>query len=135
LADPTTIFVCTTCRRGTETLEPAEERSGAKLFARLKEAAKDRSDLQILGVECLLNCTGGCNIALRCDGKWSYHFGDLDPELQLANILKIATMHNLAADGEVPWGKRPEEIKRKAVSRIPPLPQPSPAAAPASQKA
>jgi predicted metal-binding protein len=133
LPDPTTIFVCTTCRRGTEALEPIEERSGAKLFALVKEAARDRPDLEILGVECLLNCTRGCNIALRCDGKWSYHFGDLDPSMQVANIIEIATMHSLAADGDVPWGKRPEEIKRKAVSRIPPLPHRS-SAAPMSQK-
>ena len=117
----TTIIVCTTCRRGDEAAEPKDNRSGARLFAEIKAAVSSRSDIRVQPVECLLNCTHGCNIALRADGKWSYHFGDLAPEEQLENILALADIHHSAADGEVPWGQRPEAIKRKAVSRIPPL--------------
>lgn len=112
--------MCTTCRRGDEPAEPKDSRSGAKFFAAIAEAASGRADLVVQPVECLLNCNHGCNIALRADGKWSYHFGDLDPGEQVAHVLALADMHGNAQDGEVPWGKRPEAIKRKAISRIPP---------------
>ena len=119
---PTTVFVCTTCRRGEEPLEPRSQRSGARLYEALSARTLDRHDIRILPVECLLNCNHGCNVALRAEGKWSYHFGDLDPAEQLDNIIALAALHRDTPDGEVPWGKRPEAIKRKAVSRIPPLP-------------
>lgn len=103
-------------------MEPKEARSGARLFAAMQDAASALPQFHLEPVECLLNCNHGCNIALRSEGKWSYHFGDLDPENQVENILRLAELHHQAPDGEVPWGKRPEAIKRKAVSRIPPLP-------------
>lgn len=87
----------------------------------MESAAKGRSGIRVQPVECLLNCNHGCNIALRADGKWSYHFGDLDPAEQVANVLALADIHYASPDGEVPWSTRPEPIKRKAVSRIPPL--------------
>ena len=121
MSDPTTIIVCTTCRRGDEPMEPKAMRSGARLHALLAEAAAGSGHIRIQPVECLLNCNHGCNIALRSDGKWSYHFGDLDPATQVENILSLAALHQVTADGEVPWGNRPEAIKRHAVSRIPPI--------------
>jgi len=120
LADQTTLFVCITCRRGEEALGPIEARTGFRFRAAL-QAAAEGSPIRIEGVECLLNCTRGCNVALRAEQKWSYHFGDLDPDKDVEDVLTIAGMHADSADGEVPWGRRPEAIRRKAVSRIPPL--------------
>lgn len=123
MADPTTVFVCITCRRGEEGLGPLEERTGFRFRAALQQAAGD-APIRVEGVECLLNCTKGCNIALRAERKWSYHFGDLDPASQVEDVIALARLHALSPDGEVPWSKRPEAIKRKAVSRIPPFPVP-----------
>ena len=123
MADITTIFVCVTCRRGEEELGPREDRSGFKFHAALEGAASGLP-FRIERVECLLGCTTGCNVALRADSKWSYHFSDLDPATQVKDVLAIAALHAASPVGEVPWGKRPEAIKRKAVSRIPPLPEP-----------
>ena len=122
MADTTTIFVCITCRRGEEEQGAREARSGFRFHAALADAAAD-TPYQIQPVECLLGCTKGCNIALRAEQKWTYHFGDLDPETQVDDVLAIAALHAASPVGEVPWGKRPEAIKRKAISRIPPLPE------------
>ena len=120
----TTLIVCTTCRRGQDTTASDRDRAGAQFFRALSNAvaaAAELPDIRVQPVECLLNCTRGCNIALRAEGKWSYHFGDLDPDVQLDNVLALAAMHHAAADGEVPWGRRPEAIKRNAISRLPPI--------------
>ncbi len=119
---PTTIFVCTTCRRGEETFEPAELRSGFKFHAALEEAAQNNATVQVIAVECLSNCKRGCNVTYAGQGKWSYGFGDLDPVTQLQDVLDVAKLHFDAVDGVIPWAERPDAIRKKTMSRTPPLP-------------
>src|SRR5215469_16023840 len=98
----TTIFVCTTCRRGTESLEPLEGRSGFRLHALLAKALaaclpEQRLDLQ--PVVCLSNCSEGCNVAFAAPGKWTFVVGNLDPETDIAGIVTFAEQHRGHPEG------------------------------------
>jgi predicted metal-binding protein len=120
----TTIFVCTTCRRGTEALEPLESRSGFRLHALVAEALAAGDPERRLGVQpvaCLSNCSEGCNAAFAAPGKWTYVVGNLDPETDIAAILAFARQHRDHPEGVPVWRDRPECIRKGVAARVPPL--------------
>ncbi len=117
MASATTIFVCTTCQRSEIPRALDEPRCGEKLHAALVDA----SAYPVEAVSCLNNCLKGCTVAFGAPGKWSYVFGEVQPESHIADVIAIADFHAASQDGQVPWGKRPESLKRKTVARIPPL--------------
>ena len=125
----TTIFVCTTCRRGTEELEPLEGRSGFRLHALLSGILTPRPaghEIDVQPVVCLSNCSKGCNVAFAAPGKWTYVIGNLDPETDAAGIVTFAEQHRDHPEGVPVWRDRPESIRKGVAARVPPL---SPAAA------
>jgi predicted metal-binding protein len=120
----TTIFVCTTCRRGTEALEPLENRSGFRLHALLAKAlaaCDPERGLDVRPVACLSNCSDGCNAAFVAPGKWTYVIGNLDPETDAAGIVTFAEQHRDHLEGVPVWRDRPECIRKGVAARVPPL--------------
>jgi predicted metal-binding protein len=115
-----TVFVCVTCRReGDAPAEPrASERSGAQLYAALKTQA---GDLDVVPVECLSNCTRSCSVAVTAPGKWTYVVGDLDPDLNVDDVLTFARAHKAAADGLTVWRDRPVHVRKHTIARVPPM--------------
>jgi predicted metal-binding protein len=115
-----TVFVCVTCRReGDAPAEPRQsERSGAKLYAALKAQA---GDLDVVPVECLSNCTRSCTVAVTATGKWTYVVGDLDPVLNVDDMLNFARAHKAAADGLPAWRERPVHVRKHTIARVPPM--------------
>src|SRR5215475_2468682 len=102
----TTIFVCTTCRRGTEALEPLEGRSGFRLHALLSGILTSRTAerrFDVRPVVCLSNCSSGCNVAFAAPGKWSYVVGNLDPQAHFADIVAFAEQHRDHLEGVPVW--------------------------------
>jgi predicted metal-binding protein len=125
----TTIFVCTTCRRGAEALEPLEKRSGFRLHSLLSETLAARPagyGLDVRPVVCLSNCSEGCNVAFAAPGKWTFVAGNLDPEAHLADIVTFADQHRAHPEGVPVWRDRPECIRKGVAARVPPL-TPAPA--------
>jgi predicted metal-binding protein len=124
-----TLFVCSTCRRAGEPLDPMEGRSGFKLAAALADAARADggvvSDIAVVPVECLSNCSRGCTAAFAGPGKWTYVVGDLDPAEHVADILAFARQHDAHPEGVPVWRDRPAHIRRNVVARIPPLTPPA----------
>lgn len=110
------LLVCTTCRLPGS--DPAAPRAGAALAARL--AAAPPAGVRIAPVECLANCARGCTVALRGAGRWTYVYGDLDPDRDLAQLLQGAAKYRAAPDGLVPWRERPEHFRKHCIARIPP---------------
>ena len=120
--DPTELLVCVTCRSSTSPgLAPDAPRAGARLFDALDVEGMPRG-VRLRAVECLSNCNRGCTVALRGgDARWSYLYGDLDPEAQVATILDGAARYAATADGLVPWRERPEHFRKNCIGRFPPL--------------
>lgn len=118
LSPAATLVVCTTCRRADGT--GGTDRPGARMLAAL--AAGDLPPgVTLRPVECLSVCTNGCAVALHAPGKWSYVYGNLDPDTHAAAILDGAARYAATPDGLVPWRDRPEVFRKQSVARIPPL--------------
>lgn len=122
---PVEVLVCTTCRLAAAdpAADPGAPRAGAVLAAALA-AALDR-DLpgraRLSPVECLSNCSRGCTVALRGPGRWTYIYGNLDPDRDLPALVEGAAKFHAAPGGLVPWRERPEHFRRNCIARIPPL--------------
>ena len=119
---PTTVYVCTTCRRESDA--PDGPRGGALLasaLARSNHAAG--SPVAVVPVECLSVCKRPITIGFSAAGKWTYVYGDFAPEAADA-ILSAAALYEAAPDGLIPWRERPDALKRGVVARLPPLPLP-----------
>lgn len=126
-----TITVCTTCRlAGGATPAPeagagdiAESeppRPGARMLAALGARALPEG-VRLRPVECLSACTRGCSIALTGGpGRWSYVYGDLDPDAHADDIVAGAAAYAATEDGLVPWRARPVVFRKQSIARIPP---------------
>jgi predicted metal-binding protein len=112
-----TIYVCTTCKRAGEAA--ADPRPGA-LLAAATERAADGTEVQVRRLRCLANCTRGPSAAMRCNGSWTYVFGNLDVDCGSA-LVEGARLLAGAEDGILPWRGRPDVLKRGLIARVPPL--------------
>jgi predicted metal-binding protein len=118
-----TLTICTTCRR--EDVDPEATRPGAILMAALSEAELP-AGVTVRGVECLSACKRGCSMVLTGgDDRWSYIYGDLDPDQHVDDILAGAAAYAATADGLVPWRERPQVFRKQSIARIPPIKLPS----------
>ena len=113
------LLVCSTCRRG-EAADANVPRPGALLHAGL-EGTVLPAGIQIRAVQCLSNCSQGCTIALRSPGRWTYVYGNLDPETQLETVVDGVTRYAATVDGLVPWRERPQHFRKNCIARIPPI--------------
>jgi len=112
------LLVCTTCRAG-QAADADAPRPGELLHAAL--AAEDLPEgVRLKPVECLSNCAAGCTIVLRGPGRWTYVYGNLDPD-QSAIIAEGARAYGTTPDGLVPWRERPDHFRKNCIARIPPL--------------
>jgi len=113
----TTLYVCTTCRREGD--DPEGPRAGARLHAELARLA---DGLRVEPVECLSVCKRPCTVAVASPGRWTYVYGDLDPEAAATTILDGLKSYDGTPDGIVPWRERPKEFRSGVIARIPPFP-------------
>jgi predicted metal-binding protein len=116
-ADVPVIYVCITCRPVGDPDSPA--RPGALLAAATAQAAVG-TQVEVRPMRCLANCSRGPSAALRCNGSWTYVFGNLDVTCAHA-LVEGARMLAGAADGILPWRGRPAPLKRGLIARVPPL--------------
>lgn len=120
--NPTELLVCTTCRPGDWPREG--DAAGQLLHEAVQLALMDdpQPALRLRGIACLAACGRGCTAALQARGKLTYLFGDLPPDADsAAQLLTVAAQHQAAADGQLPWGQRPERLKRGLLARLVPL--------------
>jgi predicted metal-binding protein len=111
------IYICTTCKRAGEA--DGDPRPGTILACATEQAAAG-TEVEVRRLRCLANCTRGPSAAMRCNGSWTYVFGELDvtsAEALVAGARLLAT----APDGILPWRGRPEVLKRGLIARVPPI--------------
>lgn len=121
--DPVTLYVCTTCRRNNEPLEPKDQRSGAIMFRKVHEELEKQgvstNEIELVGVECLSGCNRGCTAAVSAKDKWTFVVGDLDPAHHVDDIVTYAKQYGGDAEGLPRWRDRPEIIRKGVLARVP----------------
>jgi predicted metal-binding protein len=110
------VYVCITCGQAGE--PDREPRPGA-LLADATERAAAGTEVEVRRLRCLANCTRGPTAAMRCNGSWTYVFGDLDPACADALIAGARLLAG-SAGGILPWRGRPEPLKGRMIARVPP---------------
>ena len=122
---PVTLLVCSTCKIADEVSQDDVPRSGQKLYEALAAASANGqlAGLEVKSVECLSNCKRGCTIVLTGGERWTYVYGDLDPQLSLPDVLDGAVRYAQTSDGIVPWRERPHIFRKNCIARIPALTQ------------
>ena len=116
---PIEILVCDTCRHD-DFPKAADKRPGA-LFLEALAKQDLPAKITVRSVKCLSNCSQGCSIVLRGEGRWSYVYGNLNPNEHISAIVDGANKYLIAADGQVPWRERPEHLRKNCIARIPPI--------------
>ncbi len=115
---PIDLLVCTRCRAMGASEEPPE-RPGTILARRLRHLAPE--SVRVCEVECLSNCSQGCTIALRGGDRWTYVYGRIAAEDDLAEIFEGVRKYAASPDGIVPWRERPAHFRKNCIARIPPI--------------
>ena len=116
------LSVCFRCR--LEGWKGADaDRPGVLLAAAIEaEAARRGLDLQVLrDVRCMSQCKRACVVAFSGQDKFTYLFGDLDPERHAADILDAFALYAARDDGFLERFERPEVMRDGILGRIPPL--------------
>jgi predicted metal-binding protein len=117
------IHVCITCNRA-ETPAPLDARPGRRLYEAVAALAEARAlDCDVRPVECMAQCSRSCTVAFSSLDKWSYIFGDLDPDIEGTADAVLACLDIQASDEEglIRLGRRPPQIRKGLLARIPPF--------------
>jgi predicted metal-binding protein len=61
-------------------------------------------------------------VAVSSPGRWTYIYGDFDPDSSAETILTGLRLYAGTPDGIVPWRQRPEPFRKGVVARLPPAP-------------
>jgi predicted metal-binding protein len=122
--DELRLYVCVTCRKADA--PEGDMRPGARLHRALSDAirvnAPSLPDIRVEPVECLSGCKRACTVALSGPGRWTYVYGDLDPDISVETILDGLRRYGATSNGLVPWRERPEAFRKGVLARIPPFP-------------
>ena len=114
-----TITICTTCRAGQAT-DAEGPRPGERLHSALSARGLP-AGVRLRGTECLSACSRGCSMVVEGgDARWTYIYGDMDPDQHVDDILSGVAAYAETADGVVPWRDRPVIFRKQSIARIPP---------------
>lgn len=114
---PVEMLVCKTCKRAD--IPATDMPPGEQLFQKLT-AADLPTDLSITAVECLSNCRNGCTVILRSEQRWTYIYGNINPESDFEQLCRGIEGYVNSENGIVPWKERVALFKKNCVARIPP---------------
>ncbi|MEM6932004.1 MAG: DUF1636 domain-containing protein [Pseudomonadota bacterium] len=121
-----TLSICLRCRDGRETRDTDLDQRGGRRLSRAVIAAYEDSEaaqlgVRLRGVNCMSQCKRPCTIALSAPDRFTYLFGDLDPEINASEVLEIAAAYAKSDTGLLPRPERPEVLQAGSLGRIPPL--------------
>ncbi|MEM1363292.1 MAG: DUF1636 domain-containing protein [Pseudomonadota bacterium] len=121
-----TLSICLRCRDGRETdAADLSQRGGRRLSNAVVQAFENSAAAELgvtlRGVQCMSQCKRPCTIALSGPGRFTYLFGDLDPNTNAQEVLSVAAAYAQAELGFLPRPARPEILRAGILGRIPPL--------------
>jgi predicted metal-binding protein len=120
-----TLLVCTTCAGVWKEGKRVGESGGEKFLCKLQEIHKNwdlQTEFIIQPTECMSACSRACAVSFVANGKYTYLFGDLSPDLsteEMSTVLECATKYYNHPDGLLPWAERPAPLKKGVLARIP----------------
>lgn len=118
-----TLSICLTCRDGREAARD-DKRGGARLADAICDlVASHGCDAHLRGVRCMSQCKRACVVSLTAPGRFTYLFGDLDPEnpAHAQAILDLIPLYCAAPEGFLSRDARPEPLRAAIIGRLPPL--------------
>ncbi len=121
------LWVCASCRTPGQDREPRSQRAGGALYRNLQarwQSWADRESVELREVECLSVCPRPCAVALSCEGKYTYVFGDISPLGAESAVLDVASLFLRTEDGFLPREQRPLALRAGILARVPPLTRP-----------
>jgi len=79
--------------------------------------------MQVRGVHCMSQCKRPCVVSLMAEGRFTYVFGDLDPnnERHAEALFELVAQYSEATEGFLQRKKRPAELQANILGRLPPL--------------
>lgn len=116
------LAVCAAC--SAQTALAGRDSAGKRLIDRLREQAAALG-LSVRAVPCFAVCDRPVTLAFVTEGKWSYVIGDVDPEIDLAEIVAAVDAVAAAPAGVPALSQRPDFFRKGVIARIPPVALPA----------
>lgn len=113
------ITICTSCRhKGTQC------RPGFELIDKLRKAIKAAGntlsdDFEVSGVACMAGCDRPCTVAYHGSRKATYLFGDIDPDVDIDDLVTFAQDYATLEDGWCSSLDRPGKLRTSTLARVP----------------
>ncbi|MEO0534058.1 MAG: DUF1636 domain-containing protein [Cyanobacteria bacterium P01_A01_bin.123] len=128
-----TIFVCTTCASAHRTKQPIRVSGGDRLLEKLRllyQGWSLQTEFAIHPFDCFGVCNQDCAVALSAPGKNTYLLANLPVDSDqlepiASAVLEYADQYFKATDGTVKHMQCPNLLRKKALARLPPLPDQS----------
>ena len=121
-ADKPILSICMTCRDGRE--GACDSRGGSSLARRVAEKLARENDPQkrLRGVQCLSQCKRSCIVSLAAEGRFTYVFGELDPDdaTHVDALFELASRYSKAPEGFLERKDRPAPLQASILGRLPP---------------
>ena len=117
------LSICTSCRDGREAVNGP--RGGTRLAHGVVSRLGDHAaaELTLRGVKCMSQCKRPCIASLSCHDRFTYIFGDIDPENAdyIDALFELVTQYRTAPEGFVERRERPKALRSNILGRLPPI--------------
>ncbi|MFT5867361.1 MAG: putative metal-binding protein [Gammaproteobacteria bacterium] len=117
------LSICTTCRDGREASDCL--RGGVRLAQHIlaRNVEVTPGIVALRGVRCMSQCKRPCIASLCGHGRFTYVFGDLDPERSdhVDALLELVERYRTAPEGFLERQDRPEPLRANILGRLPPM--------------
>jgi predicted metal-binding protein len=117
------LSICTTCRDGREASGCL--RGGVRLAQHIlaRNVEVTPAIVKLRGVRCMSQCKRPCIASLCGHDRFTYVFGDLDPERSdhVDALLELVARYRTAPEGFLERSDRPELLRANILGRLPPL--------------
>lgn len=113
------ITVCTSCKHKGTACRP-----GYELIAKLRAAIKAAGDaiaqnFEVSGVACMAGCDRPCTVAYHASHKATYLFGDIEPDVDVDDLVAFAQLYSSLEDGWCSSLDRPGKLRDCTLARVP----------------
>lgn len=121
------LSVCMRCRPAHWS-GPDDSRPGRHLAQAISERLRAQAfawdaagPLRLRSIRCMSQCKRPCVVAFSGAGRFTYLFGDLDPDRDVDAVIDAFALYCSREDGFMQRNERPAVMRAGILGRIPPL--------------